>query len=87
MTFDPYELERMSSTLLRAMSEAQAMIAADNIGPELADLLEHVREMHELMTQSVAEAGDEMDPRASQILILMGQSVRQLQEAVSGNVD
>ena len=51
------ELVRISAALIAAMSEARAMVERGNFGPDFADLVQHARELHELIGEELATAG------------------------------
>jgi hypothetical protein len=47
--FDPNELARISAALVAAIAEAQTVATHGKLGAEFRELLQHPREMHDLL--------------------------------------
>ena len=45
-TFGPPEAARIAAALLKAIAEAKSMADAENIGPDLHNVVRHARELH-----------------------------------------
>jgi hypothetical protein len=52
--FDPDQAVRISAALVKAISEAKALVDADCFGPDLHDVIRHARELHDLLLEQVA---------------------------------
>ena len=50
---DTDELARIASGLLKAIAEANAMAKEFGIGPQFRELVQHAREMHELLIEAL----------------------------------
>ena len=57
MTFDPEEGARISSALLKAITEAKALADAGDVGPDVRDLVRHARDLYDLMLEQLIAAG------------------------------
>jgi hypothetical protein len=53
---DPAELARISGAMLRALAEARALNAAGGTSDELWKLIQHAREMHDLLLENLIAA-------------------------------
>ncbi len=78
MGFDPAEVAGISSALISAIGEAKVMADAGQFGTELAELWQHIRELHELLVESVAEAGDVLPAQLRVMVDDMGERVNAL---------
>ncbi len=59
-TSDANCVARVAAALVAAIAEAQALVAAGELGPPLVELLRHAREIYELMRETLVA-----DPVAS----------------------
>jgi hypothetical protein len=57
VTFDPEEGARISSALIKAITEAKVMADAGDVGPGLRDLVRHARDLYELLLEQLIAAG------------------------------
>jgi hypothetical protein len=57
--FDPDAAVQISAALVKAIAEAKVLVDAENFGPQLHDVIQHARELHDLLTEQidVAEPG------------------------------
>ena len=53
---DPAELARISGAMLKALAEARALNAAGSTSDELWQLVQHAREMHDLLLENLIAA-------------------------------
>jgi hypothetical protein len=54
--FDPDQAARISAAIVKAIAEAKVLVDAENIGPELHDVVQHARELHDLLREQVDAA-------------------------------
>jgi hypothetical protein len=54
--FDPEDGVRISAALIKAIGEAQVLAAAGDIGPEFRDIVQHVRELYDLLVEQLVIA-------------------------------
>ncbi len=52
----PHDVEPALRALLQAMAEAQAMANTGQLGSDLRELLQHARELLDIIDQGIAEA-------------------------------
>ncbi|MEP6997372.1 MAG: hypothetical protein ABI900_06965 [Betaproteobacteria bacterium] len=57
MGVDPVELASLATALIEALREAQAMAASGHAGAEFEELLQHARELIDIMHEHFAAAG------------------------------
>ena len=53
---DPAELARISGAMLKTLAEARALNAAGDTSDELWRLVQHAREMHDLLLENLIAA-------------------------------
>jgi len=54
--FDPEDGVRICAALIKAIGEAQVLAAAGDIGPEFRDIVQHVRELYDLLLAQLVSA-------------------------------
>lgn len=72
------ELARISGAVLSAIGEARAMVEAGQFGPELADLVQHIRELHEIAVEELAQAGEAAGEYARGLAASLGAAIARL---------
>ncbi len=76
------EIARISGALVAALMEAKVMAEAGNFGVGLADLLQHARELHELIGEELTIAGDAVGEYAGGLYHAMGERLKDLEGLV-----
>ncbi len=84
MTPDTAYLANLSGAFLDALREAQVMASAGEYGAPLADVLRHARELHEIMTEEMAEARRFTGEYAGGLLLELGERLAALEAFVAG---
>jgi len=56
---DSAYIAHVSGAFLEALHEAQAMIAAGQLGEPLVDVVRHARELHEIMVDELGATGEQ----------------------------
>lgn len=84
IVFDPAYAERVTGEIVKVIGEAQAMIAAGNIGPDLVNLARHAQELHELLAEQLLEAPPAVAAKFGPISEAMGEGIAQLVTATEG---
>ena len=84
MTQDPVYLANVSSACMDALREAQEMVEAGDIGPDLADLVRHARELHDIMVEELANASRITGEYAGGVLLEFGEKISALERQVAG---
>ena len=51
--FDPEQATRISAAIVKAIAEAKVLVDAESLGPELHDVVQHARELHDLLREQV----------------------------------
>ena len=82
MAPDPAYLANVSVALLRALGEAQDLVAAGERGWALADVVRHARELHDIMAESVAGGPRPLTAHAARAFREMGERLRALERQV-----
>lgn len=80
MTPDPVYLANVSSAMIDALREAQAMAAAGELGAPLADLLRHARELHDILREELGSASRATGEYAGGLLLEMGERLAALEQ-------
>lgn len=75
---DANELAQISGALLSALAEARAMADAGNYGAGFADLVQHARELYQLIADELAAAGDAGGEYARGLVGAMGDKLVEL---------
>ena len=78
--FDPDGAARISAAIVKAIAEAKTMVDAENFGPELHDVLQHARELHDLLREQVAAAPPDVTDRLRGLCDAMGNNVGRLED-------
>jgi hypothetical protein len=69
MASDPLYLANVSSACMDALREAQQMVEAGEVGPDLLDLVRHARELHDIMVEELADSSRVMGEYAGGVLL------------------
>lgn len=85
MTEDPVYLANVSSACMDALREAQEMVEAGDIGPDLADLVRHARELHDIMVEGLANSSRITGEYAGGVLLEFGERISALERQVAGS--
>ena len=76
---DPDEATRISAAIVKAITEAKAMVDAGDFGPALHDVVQHARELHDLLLEQVTAEPRVVD-RLGGLCDAIGENVRRLEE-------
>jgi hypothetical protein len=82
MTQDPVYLANVSSACMDALREAQEMVEAGDIGPDLVDLVRHARELHDIMVEELANASRITGEYAGGVLLEFGEKISALERQI-----
>jgi len=85
MTHDPAYLASVTSALLAALREAQAMADAGAWGAPLAEVVRHARELHDIMIDELVGSRDAIGELASLALAQMGERLQSLEKTVAAS--
>ena len=85
MTHDPAYLASVTSALLAALREAQAMADAGAWGAPLAEVVRHARELHDIMIDELVGSRDAIGEVASLALAQMGERLQSLEKTVAAS--
>ncbi|MEO8755091.1 MAG: hypothetical protein ABI624_20700 [Casimicrobiaceae bacterium] len=83
MTPDPAYLASLSGAFLDALRDAQVMASAGEYGAPLAEVLRHARELHEIMTEELAEARRLTGEYTGGLLLELGERLAALEDFVA----
>jgi hypothetical protein len=72
-------LARISGAMLAAIVEAKTMAGSGQFGPELADLVQHIRELHEIALEELAQAGEAAGEYARGLAGSLGEAIMRLE--------
>ena len=78
--FDPEQATRISAAIVKAIAEAKVLVDAENLGPELHDMVQHCRELHDLLREQVEAAPTDVADRLRGICDAMGNNIGRLEE-------
>lgn len=81
IVFDPAYVERVTAEIVKVIGEAQAMIAAGKIGPDLVDVARHAQELHEILNEQLMESPPSIVAKFGPVSAAMGQGIAQLRAA------
>lgn len=84
IVFDPVYVERVTAEIVRVIGEAQSMVAAGNIGPDLLDLARHAKELHDILTEQLIEAPDTILQKFGPIGAAIGRGIEGLLAQAEG---
>ena len=73
------ELARLSGAMFAAIQEAKSMADAGQFGTELAELVQHIREMQKLALEEPARAGDAAGQYARGLAAALGDAVARVE--------
>lgn len=76
------EIAHLSQALIAALTEADALAKAGSFGPELAEVVQHAREVGEMLRESVQQAGDTVDDRTREMAATLAAAVESLERQV-----
>jgi hypothetical protein len=79
------EIGRISATLVEALREAHAMAQAGEYGPEFNELVQHAREMSDLLTEAIGNAAQPLDARVRDFAHTLAASIERMERAVVGD--
>lgn len=82
--FDPDEAARISAAIVKAIAEAKVLVDAENLGPELHDVVQHARELHDLLREQVDAASPEVADRLRGVCDAMGNNIGRLEDLLKG---
>jgi hypothetical protein len=82
--FDPDAAARISAAIVKAIAEARVLVDAESLGHELYDVVQHAREMHDLLREEVAAAPPDVADRLRGICDAMGNNISRLEELLTG---
>ncbi len=83
---DAAELAQLSAALIVALREAQVMVAGGQAGAEFDELLQHARELLDLMHDHFAAAGATAGEYAAGLVHEMAERLAALEGAMRGPV-
>jgi len=83
MTEDPVYLANVSSACLDALHEAEEMVAAGELGPDLIDLVRHARELHDIMVEELASSSRVTGEYAGGVLLEFGEKISALERQLT----
>jgi hypothetical protein len=83
VTPDPAYLASLSGAFLDALRDAQVMASAGEYGAPLAEVLRHARELHEIMTEELAEARRVTGEYTGGLLLELGERLAALEAFVA----
>ena len=76
------EIARISAALLAALAEAKAMTDAGRFDDELAELVQHARELGELLNEALSEHQDEVDEYARSVAAHLYEAIASLEQSL-----
>jgi hypothetical protein len=83
--FDPEDGARISAALVRALAEMMAMAEAGDVGgPAFRDLLQHARELHDLLLEQVLAAEPDAADYLRGLCDAMGNKIGDLESITDG---
>jgi hypothetical protein len=72
------ELARISAALIAAMSEARTMVESGNLGPVFAELVQHARDLHQMIGEELSIAGSAVGEYAGGLYAAMSDRLAEL---------
>jgi hypothetical protein len=85
--FDPDQAARISAAIVKAIAEAKVLVDAENVGPELHDVIQHARELHDLLREQVEAAPSAVVDRLRGACEAMGNNIGRLEELLGGEAE
>jgi len=82
MTKDPVYLANVSSACLDALREAQDMVDAGETGAQLADVVRHARELHDIIAEELGNVSRDTGEYAGGVLLEFGDRISELERHV-----
>ena len=82
MTEDPVYLANVSSACLDALREAQEMVEAGELGPDLIELVRHARELHDIMVEELVNSS-RIGEYAGGVLLEFGEKISALERSLT----
>jgi hypothetical protein len=83
--FDPDQAARISAAIVKAIAEAKVLVDAENVGPELHDVVQHARELHDLLREQVEAAPPGVVDRLRGACEAMGNNIGRLEDLLRGD--
>ncbi len=80
---DPVYLANVSGAFVEALREAQTMAASGEFGAPLADVLQHARELHEILIEELVSARRATGEYAGGLLIELGERLAALETFIA----
>ena len=80
MSPDPAYLADVSSAMVAAVSEAQALVDQGETGAALAEVVRHARELHDILVDELAEYSEGPPVYADEVLVETGRRLRTLEQ-------
>ena len=80
------DIARIAAALVQAVTEAKALVDAGNYGSGLANLLQHGRELHQLIGEELAVAGAAVSEHAVGLYDTMGERLKELEAVLRPDV-
>jgi hypothetical protein len=78
--FDPEQATRVSAAIVKVIAEAKVLVDAESLGPELHDVVQHARELHDLLREQVEAAPPDVAERLRGICDAMGNHIGRLKK-------
>ena len=76
------EIAHLSQALIAALTEADALAKAGSLGPELAEVVQHARELGDMLREAVQRAGDTVDDPTREMAATLAAAVESLEKQV-----
>jgi hypothetical protein len=73
------EIARISAALVEAMAEASERVAAGDFGADLADLLQHAPDLHQMIGEELETVGSSVGEYAGGLYAGMGDKLKELE--------
>ena len=86
MTSDPVYLANVSSACMNALDEANALLESGETGTELADVVRHARELHDIMAEELANSRRVAGEYAGGVLLEFGDRIKELERQIKSNL-
>jgi hypothetical protein len=78
-TFDPEAGARISAALVKAIAEAQALASDGDMGSDFRDIVQHARELYDLLLEQLIAAEPTLGERAQGMATAMGNKLFELE--------
>ena len=79
------EIARISAALVDALREAHAMAQAGRFGADFSELVRHTREMSELLSEAIANAGDQVEDQVRTFAATLSATIERMELLVQGH--